>query len=87
MEYWLDFFPGVVVRPYKSIMGKCKVCADLTKLRNTVEGRDLQTQVTELVAYHRVGYMSQRHAYYKKRHLAVTLPRLCGSAIYGKYAN
>ena len=66
-------------------MGHCKVCADLTQLRNTVEGKELQAMVTQFVAYHRAGFMSQRKSYYERKHLATSLPRLYGSIIQGYF--
>ena len=55
-------FPGVKVREYCGVGGKCQVCADLKGLRRSVHGYALQEGVTALIGYHRAGCLILSYA-------------------------
>ena len=81
LVYWRNMFPGVKIRQYIGVGGKCQICADIKNLRRSVKGYALQEAVTALIGYHRGAYMSQRISYYERKFQSSSYPTYFASYI------
>ena len=71
---WSELFSHVKMRVYKSVTGKCKVCALLSGVRSKFKHPSLKKMATELHELHRSFYMAERQAYYEKKREALENP-------------
>jgi hypothetical protein len=74
LKIWKECFPHVKVREYKAVTGKCQCCTILTELRSKSQKPAVRKRVTNMHAFHRSLYMSERNEYYKKQKQAVDDP-------------
>lgn len=74
VELWKDCFPKVLIREYKAVSGKCRVCAALSILRSSFRDSKRRLETTCLHAFHRSTYMGERKSYYTRRRDALDNP-------------
>ena len=73
-ELWNDCFPKVLIREFKAVSGKCRVCATLSILRSSFRDNKRRLETTRLHAFHRGTYMGERKFYYSRRRDALDYP-------------
>lgn len=65
-QVWKNCFDHVKIRKFKAVTGKCTACSQLTNLRCKFKSVNHRKQIHDLHQFHRITYMSERRAYYKK---------------------
>jgi len=78
---WLSQFSHIKIRKFKACGGKCNACAVLSDGRQRDASNLGRQEYTQLHAYHRMTYMSERKLYYERRFESISMPAKVYSSI------